>query len=162
MKGKVLSVLLAFLLTGCGARETFETVSDDVVQPVMAQMRQINVSLPDDAAAPALESEGGAVYVCEDYEVYQQVMSAGDLEATVREVSGFDLENLTVVTTTQGGCKRCDFVWASASDRGDRVGKGCILDDGSYHYVLTVLGDAEMAEEYEVVWREIMDSFSLS
>lgn len=162
MKRKVLIALMALLLTGCGAEETFETVSDDLVQPVMAQMRQITVSLPEDAAVPALESEGGAVYVCQDYEVYQQVLSAGDLEATVRAVSGFDPEKLTVVTSSRDGCKRYDFVWAAASEQGDRVGKGCILDDGSYHYVLTVLGNAETAGKYETVWREIFESFSVS
>ena len=162
MKIKVLIALMALLLTGCGAEETFETVSDDLVQPVMAQMRHVSVWLPEDAAAPALESEDGAVYVCEDYEVYQQVLPSGDLEATVRSVSGFDLENLTVVTSSRDGCKRHDFVWASASEQGDRVGKGCILDDGSYHYVLTVLGNAESAGENEEEWRQILDSFALS
>ena len=162
MKIKALIALMALLLTGCGAEETFETVSDDLVQPVMAQMRHVSVWLPEDAAAPALESEDGAVYVCEDYEVYQQVLPSGDLEATVRSVSGFDLENLTVVTSSRDGCKRHDFVWASASEQGDRVGKGCILDDGSYHYVLTVLGNAESAGENEEEWRQILDSFALS
>lgn len=162
MKIKVLIALMALLLTGCGAEETFETVSDDLVQPVMAQMRQVSVWLPEDAAAPALESEDGAAYVCEDYEVYQQVLPSGDLEATVRSVSGFDLENLTVVTSSRDGCKRYDFVWASVSEQGDRVGKGCILDDGSYHYVLTVLGNAESAGENEEEWRQILDSFALS
>ena len=162
MKIKVLIALLVLLLTGCGAEETFETVSDDLVQPVMAQMRQVSVWLPEDAAAPALESEDGAVYVCEDYEVYQQVLPSGDLEATVRSVSGFDMENLTVVTSSRDGCKCHDFVWASASEQGDRVGKGCILDDGSYHYVLTVLGNAESAGENEEEWRQILDSFALS
>ncbi len=161
MKIKVLIALMALLLTGCGAEETFETVSDDLMQPVMAQMRQVSVWLPGDAAAPALESEDGAVYVCEDYEVYQQVLPSGDLEATVRSVSGFDLENLTVVTSSRNECKRHDFVWASASEQGDRVGKGCILDDGSYHYILTILGNAETAGKYEAVWREIFDSFSV-
>lgn len=162
MKIKVLIALMALLLTGCGAKETLETVSDDLVQPVMAQMREVSVWLPEDAAAPALESEDGAVYVCEDYEVYQQVLPSGDLEATVRSVSGFDMENLTVVTSSRDECKRHDFVWASASEEGDRVGKGCILDDGSYNYVLTVLGNAESAGENEEEWRQILDSFALS
>ena len=162
MRLNILMVLLALLLTGCGAEETFETVSDDLVQSVMAQMRQVSVWLPEDAATPALESEDGAVYACEDYEVYQQVLPSGDLEATVRSVSGFDLENLTVVTSSRNECKRHDFVWASASEQGDRVGKGCILDDGSYHYVLTVLGNAETVGENDAVWRQILDSFALS
>lgn len=162
MKMKVMIAVIALLLTGCGAEETFETISDEFAQPVLAEIRQIYVSLPENAAVPVLESENGAVYVCDAYEVYQQVLPAGDLGATVREVSGYDLENLTLVNTRQGDCKRYDFVWATASDQGDRVGKGCILDDGSHHYVLIVLGNAENAGEYESVWREILNSFALS
>ncbi len=162
MKMKILIACIALLLTGCGGQETMETVSDEFVQPVLAQIRQVCVSLPEDAAAPVLEDENGAVYVCEDYEVYQQVLPAGDLGATVRTVSGYDPENLTVIHTWQDDCKRYDFVWVAAGDQGDRVGKCCILDDGNYHYTLTVLGNAESAGEYEAVWREILNSFSLS
>ena len=161
MGKKIAAVLAALLLSGCGTQETFETVLDDFAEPVLASVRQMYVILPPEAASPVLESETGVVYVCEDYEIHQQVLPSGDLSATVKEVSGYDLENLTMVSTRQEDCKRYDFVWVAASDQGEQIGKGCILDDGSHHYALTVLGKSDTAGAYESVWWEILNSFSL-
>ena len=47
MKKCWMFLVLAVLLCGCGAKETFETVADDLVQPVMASPRQITVQLPE-------------------------------------------------------------------------------------------------------------------
>lgn len=161
MKKQVVIALAALLLSGCGGVETFETISDDLVQPVSVEMREVYISLPPEAASPALENEGSCVYICGDYEIYQQTLSAGDLASTVRTISGYDPEDLTMVNTMQGEYKRYDLVWASVEEQGDRVGKGCILDDGNYHYVLTILGDADTAETHRTVWQEILDSFAL-
>lgn len=161
MKKRLAIAIVALLLSGCGREKVFETVEDEWVEPVSAEIRQIYVTLPPEAASPVLEDENGAVYVCDTYEVYQQILPSGDISATVRAVSGYGPEELTILKTDQGDAKRYDFVWASASDSGDRVGKGCILDDGSYHYVLTVLGDAASTEENQEVWQEIFDSFTL-
>ena len=162
MKKQIAMVLCAFLLTGCASETVYEIVSDEWVQPVSAEVRQILLTLPAEAASPALEEDGGAVYICDQFEVYQQILPSGDLSATVRTVSGFDAENLTVLKTMQADAKRYDFVWACAADSGDRIGKGCILDDGNYHYVLTVLGDASAAAECSGIWQEIFNSFALS
>lgn len=161
MKKWVLIALAALILTGCGTEETFETISDDLIEPAVAELREVYVSLPPEAAAPVLESDGDWVCICGDYEIYQQTLSAGDLSATVRTVSGYALEDITVLETVQGDCKRYDLVWASAGETGDRVGKACILDDGNYHYVLSVLGDADTAQEHKTVWQGMFDSFTL-
>lgn len=161
MKKQVVIALVALLLSGCGAAETFETISDEQVVPVSAEIREVFISLPPEAASPVLEDEEGCVYVCGDYEIYQQTLSAGDLSATARAVSGYDAEDLTMVKTMAGTHKRYDFVWATVADQGDRVGKGCILDDGNYHYVLTIVGDAQTAGEHQAVWQEVLDSFAL-
>lgn len=161
MKKWLWITLASLLLTGCGAEETFETVSDDIAQPVAAEVREIFVSLPPEAVSPALESEESRMYICGDYEIYQQILPSGDVSATVRSVSGYGPENITLLETAQGDCRRYDLVWASAGEAGDRVGKACILDDGSYHYVLSVLADADTAREYKQVWQDMFASFSL-
>lgn len=161
MKRKIGIALIALLLTGCRQREIFETVSDVWIQPAAVQIREMYAVLPPDAASPVLEGEGGTLYVCDDYEIHQQVLPAGDLSATVKAVSGYEAEDVTLVKTVQGEEKRYDFVWASVSDGGDRIGKGCILDDGSHHYVITILGNAESAEQNGAVWRETLASFTL-
>lgn len=162
MKKQVLIALAALLLSGCAAEETFETISDDLAQPVMAENRKISLNLPPEAASPALEDGANCVYLCGDYEVYCQTLSGGDLPATIRTVSGYDMEDLTVLKSTQEGYQRYDLVWASAGEQGDRVGKACILDDGAYHYVLTVMGNADTAWSHQEQWQAVLDSFSLS
>ena len=162
MKKTVLVGLLALLLCGCRAEETFETVSDEWIAPVMASPREVSVSLPGEASVPAVESENGRLYLCEDYEVFIQTLDSGDLNATIRTVSGYEAEELTVMETNLDGISRYEFVWTSAGERGDRLGRGVILDDGDYHYVMTVLRDEGTTENSQVVWSEVFRSFSLA
>lgn len=161
MKKWMYLLLMCFLLTGCAQEETFETIADEIVQPVMAQMREVIVTLPKEAAAPASESENGQLYLCDGYEIMLQTMAAGDLTATVRSVTGYTPEDLTVLEIDAGDWTRYELVWVSAGEAGDRVGRAAILDDGNYHYVLSVLADAQRVREYEGVWLELFDSYKL-
>ncbi len=161
MKKWVWIALAALLLTGCGTEETFETVSDELVQSVAAEVREVYVVLPQEAVTPVLEGDGSKMYICGDYEIYQQTLESGDFSATVRSVSGYEPDDITIMETMQGDCRRYDLVWASAGEIGDRVGKACILDDGNYHYVLSVMGDADTANEHKLVWQAMFASFSL-
>ena len=154
--------LIALMLAGCSARETFETISDELIQPVSVQAREILLTLPPDAASPVSESENGQIYLCGDYDICCQTLESGDLDATVRSISGYGRENVTILETLQEDCKRYDFVWACAGETGDRLGRAAILDDGNYHYCLSVLGDADSAEAYRGIWQSLFDSFGVS
>ena len=80
MKKIATALLLALLLSGCGAKETLETVADDIpLQPVLAQPAQISVRLPDNAVSPVLESDTQQLYFFEDYEIAIETRSSGDL-----------------------------------------------------------------------------------
>ena len=157
---KWLWIAMAVLLAGCGARETFETVADEPVQQVMARPREIDVRLPDNALAPVPEAEGAQVYMSEDYELVIETLAAGDLDATVRSLCGFGKEELTVMETQWDDVTRYEFVWAAAGERGDRLGRAVILDDGDHHYCMSVLRDAQAVSQ--VVWRDVFASFSLN
>ena len=154
-------VLAVLLLSGCGSQETFETVSDEMIQSVSAQMREVMLTLPADAVSPAAETEYGEIYLCGDYEIHRQTLEAGNLDATIQTVCGYRREDLTVMEIQQEGWKRYEFVWVSAGEVGDRVGHCTILDDGNYHYCLSVLGDADTAERYQTIWQSMFDSFVL-
>ena len=156
---KILIALLALLLTGCSAEETVETISDEILQPVMAQPGQILVDLPGETAMPVMENDSERMYLASDYEIYLQTMEAGDLNETIRTVSGYEKDALTVMHTQWEGIDRYDFVWSSAGENGDRIGRAAILDDGDYHYVLTVLRDAENTQ---IVWNDVFSSFTLA
>ena len=133
--------LLALMLTGCAAAETFETVSDAAVLPVMAQPREILLELPENAAAPVLDNEEQQLYMGETYELMVQTMPGGNLSGTVQTLTGYEKEKLTVMETQWQNVTRYDFVWVSAGEDGDRLGRGAILDDGNCHYCLTLLED---------------------
>ena len=134
-----IGLALALVLCGCGARETLETIADDIpVESVLGEMREISVRLPDGAVSPVLKSEAEQLYLSEDYEILVQTCPAGNLNDTIRKLTGFDKEQLTVMETEQDGAKRYDFVWAAAGEDGERLGRAAVLDDGSYHYCLSV------------------------
>ena len=162
MKTLWILLALASLLCGWTSEETLETISDDIVQPVMAQPGEISVRLPDNAVAPVLESDSEQVYLSEDYEIIVETVSGGDLSATIQRISGYTPDNLTVMETAQDGAKRYDFVWASAGENGDQLGRAVILDDGNYHYCLSVLRDADTTEKSQIVWRTCLTHSSWS
>ena len=161
MKKCLLFVLLALVLTGCGEEETMETVSDEMVLPVMAQPGEILVELPGEAAMPAMESDTGRMYLANDYEIYIQTLESGDLAKTVRTLSGHEKEDLTVMETDADGIRRYEFVWTCMGEEGERIGRAVILDDGNYHYTMTVLRDADTTENTQIVWKDVFSSFAL-
>lgn len=156
---KLLLMLMTFLLCGCAASETLETIADEPIQAVMAQPREISVRLPDNAVAPVLEGETEQVYMSEDYEIVIETLSAGDLDATMRSICGYERNQLTVMETQWDNVTRYDFVWAAAGEKGDRLGRAVVLDDGEYHYCMSVLRDAETVSQ--IVWRDVFASFTL-
>ena len=157
----LLGVLLLFL-TGCGSQETFETVADVLDAPAAPQPRQILVDLPGEEGQEVLETPAGQLYLSEDYEIGVEVLSSGDLDATLKAICGRKREELTVMETAADGVKRYEFVWAAAGENGDQLGRGTILDDGNYHYCLTVQRPAEGTGDTQIVWSQVFSSFSLA
>ena len=158
---KWILILLMILLTGCGAEETFETVADELVLPVMAQTRFVCVDLPGETALPVIENDHGRIYVCNDYEIVLQTVESGDLESTIQAVSGLSQDDITVMETMADGVARYEFVWAAAGEGGDRSGRAAILDDGNYHYCLSVLC-CTGNEKSQINWDQVFSSFQLA
>ena len=160
---KLLFVLLAGLfLAGCSQTEAAETVADVWEEPVLAQPREIHLELPGEAVACAMESDTGRLYLGDGYEVMVQTLPGGDLDATIRSLTGFSREDITVLQTSAQEPKCWEFAWAAAGERGERVGRGVVLDDGNYHYALTILRDAELTKNSQILWNDVFRSFSLA
>lgn len=154
-------VLLGLLLSGCRAQETMETISDDWVVPAMAQQQRIVVQLPGETALPVMEKGSDRLYLSDDYEIAVQTLAGGDLEKTVSTLSGYGTDDVTMLETFSDGITRREFVWAAAGETGDRVGRGVILDDGSYHYCMTALWEADSAATAQINWDQVFSSFSV-
>lgn len=159
MKKWMAFLALALALGGCGSRETLETVADEYVVAAMAQPKQIVVELPGEAALPAMESGGDRLYLGRDYEIALQTLAGGDLDATLRSVTGYGRDALTVVETQREEMPCYEFGWSCAGETGQQVGQGIVLDDGNYHYVMTALWDAEGEEDSQILWSEVFSSF---
>lgn len=161
MKKMLLWLVLALSLAGCGEAEVFETVGDEMIQSVMAEPREIRLSLPEEALLPAMETDSGTLYICKDYDVSVQTLESGDLEKTIREVSGFDRNDLTIMETTLSDSDCYEFVWTSAGEWKEQLCRCMILDDGNFHYVLTAMIDADLIGEYQEIWNGMFESFGL-
>ncbi len=160
---KCLLLVLICLLSGCSQPKNYETVMDSEVEQQAAERLEILVNLPAEAAKSAMTSEGGEqLYICEDYSVSIRTVTGGDLRKTVQEVCGFYPEQLPVIETMQGESRRYDFVWTAAGETGDQIGRCAILDDGSYHYIVSAMADASLTGELtDGAWREIFTSFRI-
>lgn len=153
---------LTVLLTGCGREETLETIGDVYAEPAAAQPKHIAVELPDDVVAPVMESTSEQVYLCDGYEIVIEIRDGGDLKDTIQTICGYEEENLTVMSTQEGDASRHEFVWASAGEKGERIGRAVILDDGSYHYCMSILRDADTTEDSQITWGNVFGSFHLA
>lgn len=160
MKKLLACLMVVPLLCGCGAEMTMETISDEWEIPVAAKPREINLELPGEALACAMESDTGRMYFGDSYEVVLQTLPSGDLNATLENLTGFSREELSVMQTRSGEVNRWEFVWAAAGEKGDRVGRGVVMDDGDYHYCLSVLQDADVTD-CQIIWSEVFRTFNL-
>jgi len=154
---------VVMLLTGCAGDNALETVTDVIDAPVISKVQKILMQVPQELSSPVMQSENaGKLYVCDDYTVIVQIVESGDLEKTVRDATGMAKEELQILQTKQGNAKRYQWVWTANAETGIQVGRGCILDDGAYHYVLTALADENLTEKVRASWNEMFASFRLT
>lgn len=158
MKWIIPFAILLVLLSGCMAPNAYETMNDGYLQIAAPDAKKLTMLLPVEAAALTMEGDTGAVYICDGYTVTLHTGRAGDLDATLRTVTGYGKDNLPVVERLDEGMKRYECVFTAAGEGGDQVGRTVILDDGSYHYTMTLLADAEAAGELAPVWQNIISS----
>ena len=162
MKRLLITALSIFCLAGCGVQETFETVEDTLVQPVLAPGYQVQLSLPESVAIPTMDNgTGGKLYLCDGYTVTVQTFSAGSLDDTLQEVAGYPRETLTLIETAQGDFVRYDCAWSSMGEGENQVCRGVILDDGTHHYVVTVMAPESEAGAFRETWQKLLSSITL-
>ena len=159
MKRVVFLLVVAVLLGGCSAPADFETMKDVYGEQPLPQLRQVQYTLPPDASAQAMQSTYGQLYFCDGYDITLQTFTAGDLDKTFREVTGFPKAELSVIETGKKGIARYECVWSSVGEEGDMVGRAVILDDGNYHYCIAAMASADKVLQLKSIWQELFDSF---
>ena len=160
MKRWIILLAIVFLLTGCSNELDFESVQDVYAPQEMVKNAYLAVSMPE-AEFEQLELDGGKLCIYEDYEIMIQTLPSGNLDATLREISGYPLSDLTVMKTTSGAHPRYDTTWAAAGEGGDQVARASVIDDGCFHYVIAVMAKAENAGSLTEDWNQLFSSVSL-
>ena len=160
MKKWIVLCMLMLLLTGCRQKEVFETVTD-VYAPVAETPQKISLKLPSDAAVTTLSGSEGTLYLCDSYTVWTQILAGGDLARTLKSVTGFSPERLTLMTREKDGFTTYRCAWTAAGEGGDQVARTYLIDDGTFHYAITVMASENAGSLLEETWQEIFDSVSL-
>ena len=160
---KFLCCLLVFLLllTGCAAQPAWEQMEDVYAPQASPEPKKIGLTLPEDAATQVLAGSSGVLYFCDGYEIMAETLASGDLEATLMSLTGFEREDLTLLETKNGDVNRYECVWTSVSGEGQRVSRAVILDDGSYHYCVSVGADSADAGALRETWQALLGSIVL-
>ena len=155
-------ILCACLLAGCKDPEAYETMTDLYYVPQTPEPAQVTLWLPETGALTVLENEeAGKLYLCDGYSVSVQTFTSGDMSATLCAATGYDKTQLHGIGWERDGVTRYECAWASAGETGDQIGRTVVLDDGTYHYVVSVMGQAELAGDLAQTWGKITDSVAL-
>lgn len=160
---RIFAVILCIvlLLTGC-VEDVFETVGDQDDVQVLAVPATLLVDLPSSAAAPVMEGTSGKLYFCDGYEIMVETLTSGNLDATLRMLTGFSREDMQLVETKRCGVSCYEAVWSAVGEAGDQIGRVMVLDDGMYHYCISFLTSADDAAACAVEWQSVLDSVALT
>ena len=161
MKILAVTLCLVFLLTGC-TEDVFETIGDPNDVQVMASPAVLLLDLPESAASPVMEGASGKLYFCDDYEIMVETLTSGNLDGTLRTLTGFSRDEMKLMETKRCGVACYEGVWTAAGENGDKVGRVMILDDGCYHYCVSFLTDADHAAACAAQWQSVLDSLALA
>lgn len=162
MKKWWIFLLLPVLLTGCAAEPVFEQVQDVYAgtDPIPAEILMV---LPEEASVrTGVQGDAGQLYFCDGYTLTTQTLAGGDLGRSLREMTGYGPEDLTVLETDRGGVRCVTCAWTSAGEGGDQVGRLVLLDDRTYHYVVTVMAPADRAGDLRDTWDSLLNQVTLT
>lgn len=160
MKKCCLILLSALILSGCGAADTFETLGDIDMTPAVQEERNLHIDILDDAET--IQGETGTIYLCEGYVVTVEILNGGNINRTFQILTGHECDDLTVIETSVNEVNRYECVWTAAGEGGDAVSRAVVMDDGNYHYCVTVSAGAGDAIVLQEKWRQILNSFQLT
>lgn len=159
MKKVCCLLIFVLLLSGCRAEPTFETLQDVYAGQNISVPREVLLDLPEDISV--IQNENGKLYLCDGYDITVETFASGDLHQTIQTLTGFAPDSLTLLQTSVTDAQRYECVWSAAGEGGDMVGRAVVLDDGNYHYCVTVMASSDRAGELSDNWQTLLDSFGL-
>ena len=161
MKKLLALVVMMIFLSGCSL-QTFETVDDPNDVSAMATPADIILDLPKSAAVSAMQGTTGKIYFCGDYDLYVEILPSGNLDATLKTLTGYETKDIELLQTQRNGTACYEGAWSAVGEAGDHIGRVLILDDGSFHYCVSVMAMADSAGNSTEEWNAVLASVTLS
>ena len=161
MKKVCFLLVLLLLLTGCGSAGDFEPMQDVYAPVALSEPAAVELSFPEEAGMEVFAGESGRIYLCDGYCIAVETLTGGSIDGTLRQLTGYGADSLTVLQRTDGVVQRYECAWTSAGENGDQVARAVVLDDGQYHYCVSVMADADEAGSLQAQWQGILSSVSL-
>ena len=161
MKKLMVIFVSLLLLSGC-AVQTFETVDDPNDVAAMAEPATLLIDLPEDASVLAMQGSSGTLYFCGDYDIMVEVMPSGNLSSTLQTLTGFERDELQLISTKRCGVDCYESAWSAVGEAGDYVGRLLVLDDGKFHYCVSIMAMAEDVGDCTDEWNDILQSVALA
>ncbi len=150
------------LLSGCHSVETMETIGDEYLVSSMCAPQELVLQLPATAGKHVLSSdERNAIYFCDGYSLSVETMEGGDLRNSVLRICGYDPQELTIIKTPKEVYNRYDWVYSVVGEEGIQVGRSALLDDGCYHYCISVMADEMIVNDLSEEWDAIFSSLDI-
>ncbi len=154
-------VLCVVLLTGCSAKPVWETV-DDVLPADGQVFHQYEILLDIPQSLTYLGGSGkDCLYQSGAVEVQTTSFYAADLDAAVRQLSGFSADHLNIVKTLRENLPEYQFAWYSETEEGGRVYRADLVMDDAVCYAV-VCSASETAEGFHEQARQVFSAFTLS
>lgn len=170
MKRLFLAVMLLglFCLWGCGKTEqtAVETVGDDLsLQTSLGEemLYDISIYVPSDVTQQTSDPASNVqVYAHEsgEYEIYTQRLIAPSEESAIRQLTGRQKDELTVIRTQRFNLPEYRFAWFD-----DKSGQSCRADmvqDGDVFYAVVFAVDQACSMDYRPVMAEVFSTFGLN
>lgn len=156
---KILIVVVLLMLTGCGVKPVYETVSDRTDDAItVSPPGTMELELPEDAAVEVMVQGNGRCVLTKWGEVRLQTLPGGDIAATFREITGVEAAHIEHI---QIPGQRYEAVWTTASEEGLLTARTAVWDDGRYHYCLTLLKPEEEGASLGADYQSICSTLSL-
>ena len=160
MKKAWLILVICIFLCGCAPAE-LETMNDTDAVGVMAEPVEMKISFPEDATVLTMGNALSRYYFCKGYDVAVEITESGNLDATLKTITGYGKEELDMVETKRNGVACYEAVWTTVGEAGDCVGRLLVLDDNNYHYCVSAFSSAQNVASHADAWNNLFASVSL-
>lgn len=163
---RLMALFAAVLLSGCTAQTPELLIVKDEVEtfPDSAVKYSIRVELPDGMTEAV---SGGAyderIYESEDgtYFVVTQILRGCRAEDAIRQMTGYDPENLGMIRTESSSVPEYRFSWCANGENGILTCSGIVAEDDAYCYCLSFCAEEQYAKACASAREQVMSGFGL-